>query len=290
MACARYFADQGNRVLIISRGYNRREKTPVQVVSDGERVILEAKEAGDEPYLMARKCACIPVIVGRNRYDAAMEGINNFSPDIILLDDGFQHMALYRDLDVVLLDAENPFSNGYLLPRGHLREPQHQIKRAHIVCLVRRILKDRDADYPVGIPCNIDGYLLYQPVSVVDRNLEHFAPLEFLDGKTLIAFCGIGNPEPFREWLNRSGAVLKELFVFDDHHEYTVNDVHMLINSRNEWGAELVLTTEKDIIKIGGHDKDLEILALNMELMSIRTDSDQMIFATINDRIFGSKS
>jgi tetraacyldisaccharide 4'-kinase len=104
-----------------------------------------------------------------------------------------------------------------------------------------------------------------------------------------MAFCGIGNPEPFKTWLLDSGAVVKGMLIFDDHHEYTGKDLECIMDARQEWNAEVVLTTEKDIIKIGGHDTDLGILALRMELTPQKENSGALIFETINHRIHHGK-
>ncbi|MDP6126324.1 MAG: tetraacyldisaccharide 4'-kinase, partial [Candidatus Latescibacteria bacterium] len=124
----------GARVVILSRGYIRQGKGVI-VVSDGDRVLARKRRAGDEPYLMGIRLPKVPIIVGSNRLEAGMVAARRFDPDVVLVDDGFQHLRLHRDWDIVAVDAVNPFGNDRLLPRGTLREPAAHIRRAQLVCL-----------------------------------------------------------------------------------------------------------------------------------------------------------
>ena len=127
----------GYRPVILSRGYKGLAEKGGAVVSDGRNLLCDARQAGDEPYLMAILLPTVPVVVGRHRYRAGMDAIRRFQPDIILLDDGFQHLQLKRDLNLLLLDAQNPFGNRYLFPRGTLREPEVSLLGADAVVLTR---------------------------------------------------------------------------------------------------------------------------------------------------------
>lgn len=136
----------GHRVVILSRGYGgRAEKTGI-VVSDGYEILCEPEVAGDEPFMMASKSRGVPVLVGGDRYKSGMRAISEFDPDTILLDDGFQHRRLRRDLDLVLVDADNMLGNGYLMPRGVLREPASSLERGNAIIFTR--CRD-DCDAPV---------------------------------------------------------------------------------------------------------------------------------------------
>jgi len=131
----------GYRVAAVSRGYKgtaagRVVKTAV-IVSDGHRICPDSETAGDEPFLLASRLKEVPVVIGRNRFAAGMLALNTFQPQVIVLDDGFQHMQLARDIDLVLLDFNRPFGNRYLLPRGTLREPVSALKRADAFILTR---------------------------------------------------------------------------------------------------------------------------------------------------------
>ena len=134
---ARMIRDMGYRVVVLSRGYRGRMEKTGGVVSDGRTIFKGPDDAGDEPYLMARILTGIPVVVGQRRYEAGMMAVKRFKPDVIVLDDAFQHLRLKRDLNLVLLDSRSPFGNGHMLPRGLLREPLSALRRAHAVVYTR---------------------------------------------------------------------------------------------------------------------------------------------------------
>ena len=142
---AQLLRDKGQRVVVLSRGYRGSMEASGGIVSDGERIFKGPDEAGDEPYLMARVLKGIPVVVGKRRYEAGMMAIARFQPDVIVLDDAFQHLRLKRDLDLVLLDCRSPWGNGYLLPRGLLREPLSALRRAHAIIFTRSRQSGRPA-------------------------------------------------------------------------------------------------------------------------------------------------
>ncbi len=134
---ARMIRDMGCRVVVLSRGYRGRMEKTGGVVSDGRTIFKGPDDAGDEPYLMARVLTGIPVVVGQRRYEAGMMAVKRFKPDVIVLDDAFQHLRLKRDLNLVLLDSRSPFGNGHMLPRGLLREPLSALRRSHAVVYTR---------------------------------------------------------------------------------------------------------------------------------------------------------
>ena len=138
MDLAARLRDRGWPVCVLSRGYRGTAERTGAVVSDGYRILVPAKVAGDEPWLMARRLAGIPVIVGRDRWASGMTAVDRFGARAVVLDDGFQHQRLVRDLDVLLLDARKPMGNGHLLPRGPLREPITAARRAHALVRIHR--------------------------------------------------------------------------------------------------------------------------------------------------------
>jgi len=127
----------GFRTAVISRGYGGRAEKTGGIVSDGRRLLMKPIDAGDEPYMMARKLEGIPVLVGQDRYHTGNLALDAFFPEVIILDDAYQHLRLYRDINLVLLDASNPFGNGHLFPRGTLREPISALSRADAVIMTR---------------------------------------------------------------------------------------------------------------------------------------------------------
>ena len=134
---ANLIQDFGNKAVVISRGYKGRAEKAGGIVSDGKVLLMGPETAGDEPYMMAVKLKNVPVIVGKNRFEAGMLAVRTFKPEVLVLDDAFQHLKLERDLDLVLLDCQRPFGNGHMLPRGIMREPVSALSRADALILTR---------------------------------------------------------------------------------------------------------------------------------------------------------
>ncbi len=151
MYLARLFIERGKRVALLSRGYGGAGGDAVRVVSDGSRLLLSPAEAGDEPVLLARSVPGLIVVTGSDRYRAGLEAFERFQPDIFLLDDGYQHLRLKRDINILLLDAVRPFGNGWTLPAGLLREPLSAVRRADFIVWTRSGRETRCRTYP-GFP------------------------------------------------------------------------------------------------------------------------------------------
>jgi len=240
---ARLLAANGRKVAILSRGY-KREKQPLtwkqklgfskedpeppQVVTDGERLLLGSAKSGDEPYMLARnlKGFGVAVIVGSDRVKSGRYAIKKLGCDTLILDDGFQHLRLKHRLDIVLVDATNPFGNGRVLPRGILREPVRNIKRAGFIF----ISKSR----PEGEP-------------ELRRLLRSLNPVA--GGKRVIAISGIAVPRGFEAGLTKLGAEVIHHAMFSDHYRYTTQDILDVMNYAVEVGADMIMTTEKDAVR-----------------------------------------
>jgi len=257
---AGYLKKRNTRVVILSRGYKGSAKG-VAVVSDGQKILLGPKEAGDEPYLMARRLKDVPVIVGANRYDSGVFAVENFNPDCIILDDGFQHMRLKRDLDIVLIDAVEGFGNGFLLPRGVLREPVYGLKRAGLVMVKGGILGPEERRALGPVPA-IE--FSYKPSVVVDLrgNIEREA--SYLKSKRVVALSGIAKPESFLKTLEALGAVIVKSLNYPDHYSYTAEDVEAM--KKELAGAELIVATEKDGVKLKTLIQTLPVYALQIDV------------------------
>jgi tetraacyldisaccharide 4'-kinase len=264
---------KGYRPAVLSRGYGGKTRTPVNVVSDGSRILMEHIEAGDEPVLIAKSVDDgIPVLTGPKRVLTGRAAIENLGADILILDDAFQHRSIYRDLDIVLMNRGEPFGNGFLLPRGPLREPPEAMKRADLI-----IWKDEACDgrYPryqehgIGtfLPV-LSGYL--NPKSLLKGNTEHSLPLEHVKGKKICAFAGIGSPEAFIETIESLGGHLVSSLPFPDHYRYTAGDISDIRRKSSESGAEVIITTEKDGIRLSDFPdflKDIFVLKVQMEIL-----------------------
>jgi tetraacyldisaccharide 4'-kinase len=198
MWVARWYQQQGWRVAVLSRGYGARPVVPLQVVSSGHGPLLDWQAAGDEPYLLARALPGVPVLIGKDRYRTGCYAYEQFGAQVVILDDGFQHHALQRDLDIVLIDDSNPFGPGTLFPRGILREPLGALQRAHAIVLTRVEM----AHETLPALCRqIRQWNNQQPmyrVTTVVKPPQQDAPRRRACGsmaKRGVTFVGIGNPQ-----------------------------------------------------------------------------------------------
>jgi tetraacyldisaccharide 4'-kinase len=245
----------GYRVVVISRGYKGRMEHSGGVVSDGRTLFHGPEAAGDEPYLMATALTGIPVVVGGDRYQAGMLAMQRFAPDVIVLDDAFQHLRLRRDIDLVLLDHHAPLGNGHLLPRGRLREPLSALGRAHALIFTRC---PPDAPFlrpPPWFRNRPVFYTFHVPVFKVTRPPDGFSPegmvkFSSLQGKPAVAFSGLADNDQFFESLEQSGCRLVHRVAFGDHHRYGADDIDRVVRQAVASSADLLITTLKDWVKI----------------------------------------
>lgn len=250
----------GYRPTILSRGYKGLSEKGGTVVSDGHSLLCDARQGGDEPYLMATLLPTVPVVVGRDRYAAGMDAIKRFKPDVILLDDGYQHLRLRRDLNLLLLDAQNPFGNTHLLPRGTLREPAASLARADAVVLTRsqRICAESYSQFLHLIQPRPLFASTHQSVARMD--LEAGQPIESLQrqnlasvdlkGKRVFAFAGLGRNDSFFDTIVHMGACLQGTMGFDDHHPYSSCDLDRIVRLAHQSGANCLVTTDKDFVRL----------------------------------------
>ena len=251
---AEWALDEEYSVAVLSRGYGGHYKKKALEVSDGLSIYAGPTEAGDEPYLLARKLPGVPVIISKQRYLAGALAHKKFGINFFILDDGFQHLDLERDLDLVLIDGSDPFGNGHLLPWGALREPVDQLERADAFIITRShhgvtendltgFLKRRFPDKPLFLSDHV-------PERIIFPNKNRAYDPEFLRGKPIIAFAGIAQPEVFIETLKGLGVDLVFFKAFEDHHVFKHNEIHDLINKKERLRANYLLTTEKDWVRM----------------------------------------
>jgi tetraacyldisaccharide 4'-kinase len=280
MAVAGEALKRGFQPCILTRGYGGRAKDPC-FVSERGNVLLSPDDAGDEAFLMAKRLKGIPVVKCRNRYEGGMFALRRLqaeTPDpksriLFILDDGFQHWRLERDKDVLLIDGTNPFGNGKLFPSGVLREPIVEMKRADMIVLTK-LSPEPSGDVDINALMNeIRRYNTDAPIylsehrSVCLRSLSDAElPVETLYGKSAFFFCGIANPSSFKESLSRAGAQVKGYTAFRDHHKYSVGDFRRILTAAKKCGADWIVTTEKDIIKLSKFGAVENLLALRIEL------------------------
>ncbi len=241
----------GYRVGIVSRGYKGRYRGgPLQVfpAADGDGTGMGPSLVGDEPYLMASRLPAVPVVISKNRYRGGRWLIENFKSEIILLDDGFQHLSLYRDLNLLLVDAKHPGDK--LLPQGRLREPWLAARRADVIIATRvehlsppLIQQMRSFRHPI-LRCR------FIPSEVIQLHTGEVRPLTDIVGVPIVAFSGIGNPEAFMDSLKTIGADVKQHVVFPDHFAYRQETIDTINRTGAVTGASRFITTEKDAVKV----------------------------------------
>ncbi len=242
---ARELVKQGNRVCVLSRGYGRKSKGTV-IVSDGESILAPVDQSGDEPFLIATALPNVPVVVDSDRVRGAQMIKDRFQSDIIILDDGFQHRRLKRDLDIVTFNAASPIGNGMVIPAGPLREPLQNLNRAHVFWSNGSTQNDlpkqtQQSDKPV-IRANYQTIGLFNQAASMNQDQ--------LDNKDIIAFSGLGNPENFKTTLRGMGANLKLFKSFKDHYNYNQQDIQNLLEQQKKYDAAFIITTEKDWVKL----------------------------------------
>jgi tetraacyldisaccharide 4'-kinase len=263
---ARRLRFEGRTPAIVSRGYGRRSKG-VRVVSEGAGPLVDPDEGGDEPVAIARRVPGVRVIVGERRADAVRVAIDR-GADIVILDDGYQHLALRRDVDVLLLDAADPFGGGELPPRGRLREPVSALARADAVVFTRIDL----ADPPREARRELSRWNPEAPVFTArirtaglwDERGSAIADTR-LTSRRFVAVCGIANPGSFRASLGELDLSAEELLAFPDHHRYGRRDLERIRRAADRTGSAWIATTEKDAVKLEGRTT-LPVVALRLEV------------------------
>lgn len=236
--------EKGEKVVILSRGYKGKMKDTA-VVSDGENILLGPEDAGDEPYLMAVQLKTVPVVVGRDRYKSGLYAVERFKPDVIILDDGFQHIRLFRDMDIVLVDGRRWFGNNHLFPLGTLREPLSGLKRASLIMIKGE--PSAISHQLSAIGCPVISFV-YKPRSIVKIIDGSKLPIDVLKGKKIAALSGIADPKSFKNTLEKLGALVIKEFAFPDHYAYTNEDVQVVTSEAAE--SDMVITTMKDSVKL----------------------------------------
>jgi tetraacyldisaccharide 4'-kinase len=249
---ARTLASQGKKVCILTRGYGRKDPHLQVIVSDGYGVLASPSEAGDEPYLLATKLTGLAAVISSaDRIAAGREAIKDFGTDCFVLDDGFQHLRLARDLNVVTVDATNPWGGGRLLPHGRLRESVEGMSRADCVVITRcdqvanlGALRDEISQLVKGRPI-FESQMRMVRVSPLKNSGESLAPPVRVG-----AFCAVGNVASFFSMVRQAGYEIAVERAFPDHHEYSQEEIDAISRAARDEGAEVLVTTAKDAVKL----------------------------------------
>lgn len=284
---ARSLADRGRKVAILSRGYKSKkqpalnrwlswithaEPPPPKVVSDGKAMLLDSDQAGDEPYMLARNLlnAGVVVLVDKNRVKAGHYAIKKFGADTLILDDGFQYLPLRGQLNLLMVDKNNPFGNHCLLPRGILREPVKHLRRASYVFLTKsdgkpapeleQIIRRHKADAEI-IEC------AHRPQYLQKVNSNQRLDLSHLQQRKIASFSGIATPESFEDFLRNLGGSILYNQRFMDHYRYRIEEIDHIFRRAVDAGAEMVVTTEKDAVRIpDNYEPSLPFYYLRLEV------------------------
>ena len=271
---AEWAGENGFSAAILSRGYKGKRSHDYLVVSDGKKILASVDDSGDEPYLLAKKLSSVPVLISKKRYRIGYLALRLFHPDLLLLDDGYQHLSLSRDLNILLLDAKRQFGNGSLLPLGPLREPVEHIKRADLIVITKCTVEHPGDGLVDFLQQNFPGKPIFRSGHFPDQVLFPLAdkvyPPGILSGKNVVAFAGLANPEDFLEMVKGLGAHVIHFKAFSDHHPFSENDIEELASWKRRSDIDFLLTTEKDWVRIDGKisvDLDIAILTIKIELI-----------------------
>jgi len=262
---ARLLIGRGLRVAVLSRGYGGSMEGETAIAADGSTMCLDAGQCGDEPYLLAATVPGLMVVIGADRYSAGMLAMERLSPDIFLLDDGFQHLRLRRDLDILLVDSARPFGNGRTLPAGLLREPLSAVQRADLIMYTR--CPQGYSPVPLaGKPACSARHRLRDAVPLTGGEAVPFAGLA---GRKVLAFAGIGEPDPFFDELRSLGLEVVHTVRLPDHAAYTPSQLAGLTAAFRACGADCAVTTEKDGVKLRGRGAEFadRIMLARLELV-----------------------
>ncbi len=284
----RMLAEAGLKVVVLSRGHGGSVRGPL-VVSDGDNILAAADQSGDEPFMLAVALLGVPVVSGRDRRVSGAMAVERFAPDVIVLDDGLQFWQLHRDIDVVVISAERPFGSGFLMPAGDLREPASALGRAGIVLITscktvdEQVLEKLKARLAKLAPRAETFEAEHRPDCLVDCGTGETADVSQLDGKQVAAFCGIGNPSSFLRSLESLGARVAKQMIWPDHFAYAAKDVKLIAEESTASGAQMVVTTEKDVVRLGARAGDIP--GLTALRVSLKIERELHLAQHITNRI-----
>lgn len=277
---------QDKKIAILSRGYKSEYEHKMAVVSDGNQILIKETEAGDEPYLLAKRLPAVPIIIGKDRVKSAKYATDRFGAELIILDDGFQYWQLKRDLDIVLINGKDPYGNTNIFPLGILREPIRNLKRAHIFIITKvdqslnrtKIIQDLKRINPDALILES----IHKPMKFMGLNSKEEYPLEFVKDLDILALSSIGDPDSFEATLKK---LVSKNFIhlkFPDHYGYTKKDIHKLIDYLQ--GISFIITTEKDIVRLKEiAPPDLPILYLMIKFEIITPNWQELIVEYLPD-------
>ena len=253
--------DRGHNVTILNRGYKANFKGEIGLVSDGQAIYMEPSECGDEAYLLAKTLNGVSVVIGRDRGRTGWYAKNKLNTNVIIVDDGYQHLKIKRDLNVVLIDTLNPFGNKFVLPRGTLREPLGCLNRANLFVLTKSNQTNEKRQNEISDELKkynnrakiLESFHASANISNIKNWLEGLNEDDDkinVQDQEILAFSAIGNPESFKNTLQEKGFKILGYIPFPDHHFYTSDELEKLGAKACFIKAKALMTTEKDAVKI----------------------------------------
>jgi tetraacyldisaccharide 4'-kinase len=287
------FREAGRRVAVASRGYGGKQQSLPVTVSDGNGPLAGAGDVGDEPVLLATLLPSTFVVVCRDRATAALFARERFGADLVILDDGFQHRRIHRDLDLLLVDAADGLGNGRMMPFGPLREPLSETSRAD--ALVITGAEDEIHGGVARIREDLRKMSLKIPVFACERRVEGFLRVETeepvppaaLKGLKILAFSGIARPRAFESDLRSLGLNLAESIRFRDHQPLGALQMERIRSAARETGADLIVTTEKDRVRLGSMPFSLPLYAMRIRLVP---REEEEFWGFVSRRLFPSSA
>ncbi|QSH42596.1 tetraacyldisaccharide 4'-kinase [Lentisphaerota bacterium] len=298
---AKSLCQHGRKVAVLSRGYRSKERSfmtkliqkfsskkmevPPKIVSDGKNLLLNSEYAGDEPYMLASNLKNVAVIVDKDRVKSGLYAIDEFGTDTLILDDGFQYLSLKPHINIVLVDSTDPFGNHHVLPRGILREPIKNLRRADYIFLtksdggnhlkhLKSFLRRHNRRAEIIECCHKPLYL--------EKVYQHGEQenLEFLKDKRVAAISAIARPESFESFLEELGSNLVHRTHYADHHRFTQQEIIDFVNNAKNAEAEIIVTTEKDAVRmprLDRRDVPMYFLRVEIDILSGQESFDQCI-------------
>ena len=273
---ARELQSKGRKVGVLSRGYKSKDEhssekhSTTKVVGDGKRVLLDSEEAGDEPFMLAHNLPGVVVLTDKDRVRAGQFAIKEFGVDVLILDDGFQYLPIRADMNLLLVDQLNPFGNRKLLPRGILREPVRHISRASYVLVTKSEIEPRIELLETIRKYNKSAEIIrcdHKPKIYRQVNGKREEKLSFLFDRHAGVFCGIASPRGFEQLIHRMSGQLRYKKRFLDHHRYETIELNRLFQQAKNAGVEVMVTTEKDAVRIPeDFDPIIPLYYLRMEI------------------------
>lgn len=276
-------------VAVVSRGYKRTSRGMV-VVSDGHTLLVDAKTGGDEPYQIARKYPSAVVIVDEQRVRGTRHAVERHGAQVVVLDDGFQHRSIHRNVDILVVDVECPPHTTPLLPAGLRREPLSAIRRANAI-VFSRWRSDNGQRVKLSLRA-LTGQAVEYHVEFVSNALVRFEDgtkqaIENLRGRTCVVFCGIARPRVFQHSLEEKGLVLKKFRPFPDHYFYTSHDMERIVREHTQLQADFIVTTEKDAVRLMTPALRYVLQSVPLYYVELETRlSDSTSFSQLLERLF----